>query len=137
LRVGRTLVGKHVFSRHFYSRVQGKLKLCVQQFHMLINSLENSDFANKVNRYKQVRQDIWRRVNDENACQGSVKKKTCHQIFFPECRNSGYKTFFPASCITAERDTFTEINDECLKTVTGKYPDVRRRCVLFRLLHND
>jgi len=92
MRVGRTLVGKHASSCHFSSRVQGKL--CVQLFHMLPDCFENSDFANKVNRYKQVDQDIWRRVNYENACHCSVKKKTCHKIFFPESRNSGYKTFF-------------------------------------------
>jgi hypothetical protein len=72
---GKNLIGKHASSRHISSRVQGKLKLCFQQLYILSNSFENSDFANEVNRYKQFHQDIWRRVNYENVCQCSVKKK--------------------------------------------------------------
>jgi len=111
MRVGRTLVGKHASSCHFSSRVQGKLKLCVQLFHMLADCFENSDFANKVNRYKQVHQDIWRRVNYENACRCSVKIRRVIKFSSqnPEIRD--IKHFFPASCITAKHDTFTEIND--------------------------
>jgi len=83
---------------------------------MLSNSFENSDFANKVNRHKQVHQDIWRRVNYENACQCSVKIRSVIKVSSqnPEIRD--YKTFFPASCISAKRDTFNGINDVCLKT---------------------
>jgi HKD family nuclease len=44
-----------------------------------------------------------------------LKKKTSHKIFFPEPRDSGYKTF-QVSCIAAKRNAFTEINDECLNT---------------------